>query len=184
MMNIAAIMPLTEDLQGNTLAGFEFKELPVPSRFGQTEAMMNLPTLPLPPHITDIDSARAYIAEQFDVETSRVAPMGESFFTFVDMMPQRVFPFMLTRYPRRRNLRIRYMMTKDLIDLIDPDFADSILWKWGFANALLCHASGQVQGYDSKARHKFGTSSNPKWQSGSGSGIVPKNNGQRRIIHS
>lgn len=169
LMNIAAIMPLTEDLQGNTLAGFEFKELPVPSRFGQTDAMMNLPTLPLPNEITDIDSARAYIAAQFDVEVSRVAPMGESFFTYVDMMPQRVFPFMLTRYPRRRNLRIRYMMTKDLLDLIDPDFADSILWKWGFANAMLCQSSAQVQGYGAKARHNYGASTSSKWHSASAS---------------
>ncbi|MCB9987690.1 MAG: class I SAM-dependent methyltransferase [Rhodospirillales bacterium] len=148
MLNIAAIMPLTEDLQGNTLAGFEFVEMPVPARFGQSEAMLTLPTLPLPASVTDIDSARSYIAAQFDVEVARVAPMGESFFTFIDMTPQRVYPFMLTRYPRRRNLRLRYMATTDLILLTDTDFADSILWKWGFANALLCHASAQVQGYD------------------------------------
>ncbi len=154
LLNIAAIMPLTEDLQGNTLVGFEYKELPVPSRFGQEEAMMNLPTLPLPSHITDIDEARAYIAEQFDVELARVAPMGESFFTLVDMMPQRVFPFMLTRYPRRRNLRMRYMATTDLLDLTDTDFADSILWKWGFANAQLCMGSQQVQGWDSSYRQE------------------------------
>lgn len=172
-MNIAAIMPLTEDLQGNTLVGFEFKELPVPSRFGQEEAMMNLPTLPLPAHITDVEEARAYIAEQFDVELVRVAPMGESFFTFVDMMPQRVFPFMLTRYPRRRNLRMRYMATTDLLDLTDTDFADSILWKWGFANALLCCDNQQVQGWDlgyrQEARNRVFGANQPKYHSASAS---------------
>lgn len=167
LMNIAAIMPLTEDLQGNTLVGFEFRELPVPSRFGQTEPMMNLPTLPLPPDITDIDAARAYVAAQFDVEVARVAPMGESFFTFVDMMPQRVYPFMLTRYPRRRNYRMRYMAQKDLIDLTDTDFADSILWKWGFANALLCQASAQTQGYDYNVGQHAYRQKGPKWQSAS-----------------
>ena len=165
MMNIAAIMPLTEDLQGNTLVGFEFKELPVPSRFGQTEPMMNLPTLPLPPEITDIDAARAYVAAQFDVELARVAPMGESFFTFVDMMPQRVFPFMLTRYPRRRNFRMRYMAQKDLMDLTDTDFADSILWKWGFANALLCQANAQTNGYDYNVGQNAYRQKGPKWAS-------------------
>jgi hypothetical protein len=70
------------------------------------------------------------------------------------MMPQRVFPFMLTRYPRRRNLRMRYMATTDLLDLTDTDFADSILWKWGFANAQLCMGSQQVQGWDSSYRQE------------------------------
>jgi len=169
MMNIAAIMPLTEDLQGNTLVGFEFKELPVPSRFGQDAPMMNLPTLPLPLSITTIDEARAYIAEQFDVEVARVAPMGESFFTFVDMIPQRVFPFALTRYPRRRNLRIRYTTLTHILDLTDTDFADSILWKWGFANALLCQESGQSQGFSVRVdanKRVFGKST-PAWSASS-----------------
>ena len=156
MMNIAAVMPLTEDFQGNTLVGFEFKELPVPSRFGQEQAMMNLPTLPLPVDITDIDAARAYIADQFGVETNRVATMGESFFTMIDMMPQRVFPFALTRYPRRRNMKIKYTTLNDILDITDTDFADSILWKWGLSNAFLCHESGQSQSWmprqDAKSR--------------------------------
>ncbi len=147
LMNIAAILPLTEDLQGRTLVGFEFAELPVPSRFGQDAPMMNLPTLPLPASIATLDDARAYVAEQFDVEPARVAPMGESFFTMSDLMPQRVFPFALTRYPRRRNLRMRYTTLDHILDIIDTDFADSVLWKWGFANALLCHEHAQVQGF-------------------------------------
>jgi len=155
-LNIAAVMPLTEDFQGNTLVGFEFKELPVPSRFGQQDAMMNLPTLPLPASITTIDEARAYVADQFGVETSRVATMGESFFTFVDMMPQRVFPFCMTRYPRRRNMKIKYTTLDHILDLIDTDFADSILWKWGFANAMLCGETGNSQSWlprlDAKSR--------------------------------
>lgn len=171
LQNIAAIMPLTEDFQGNTLVGFEYKELPVPSRFGQDAPMMNLPTLPLPASVTNVDEARAYVAAQFDVELARVAPMGESFFTCVDLMPQRVYPFMLTRYPRRRNLKMKYAAMKDLLDLTDTDFADSILWKWGFANALLCHESGQTQGFTPRqeAHARVFGSKAPKWQSASAS---------------
>ena len=169
LLNIAAIMPLTEDLQGNTLVGFEFKELPVPSRLGQEAPMMNLPTLPLPPHITTIDEARAYIAEQFDIELARVAPMGESFFTFVDMLPQRVFPFMVTRYPRRRNLRMKYVNMDDILELTDTDFADSILWKWGLAQAFLCHETTQINGWGPRmeAQQRVFGKNAPKWQSAS-----------------
>lgn len=182
MMNIAAIMPLTEDHQGNTLVGFEYKELPVPSRFGQEGPMMNLPTLPLPNTITTIDEARAYIAEQFDVELARVAPMGESFFTMVDLMPQRVFPFMLTRYPRRRNLRMKFVNMYDILDLTDTDFADSILWKWGFAHALMCHETAQVSSWAPRAeahQRVFGKNA-AKWQSASASWYKTKAQNDRR----
>jgi hypothetical protein len=182
MMNIAAIMPLTEDFQGNTLVGFEYKELPVPSRFGQEGPMMNLPTLPLPSSITTIDEARAYIADQFDVELARVAPMGESFFTMVDLMPQRVYPFMLTRYPRRRNLRMKFVNMYDILDLTDTDFADSILWKWGLANAFLCHGTTQVSSWAPRAEaHQriFGKNA-AKWQSASASWYKTKAQNDRR----
>ncbi|MBU6234321.1 MAG: methyltransferase domain-containing protein [Alphaproteobacteria bacterium] len=171
MQNIAAIMPLTEDFQGNTLVGFEYKELPVPSRFGQEGPMMNLPTLPLPASVTNIDEARAYIAEQFDVELARVAPMGESFFTMVDLMPQRVYPFMLTRYPRRRNLSMKFRNLYDILDLTDTDFADSFLWKWGLAHAYLCQETAHQSNWAPRAeahQRVFGKNA-AKWESASAS---------------
>lgn len=183
LMNIAAVMPLTEDLQGNTLVGFEFRELPVPSRFGQDAPMMNLPTLPLPASITTIDEARAYVAEQFDIELARVAQMGESFFTFVDMLPQRVFPFCVTRYPRRRNLRMRYTTLDDILDLTDTDFADSILWKWGLAYAHLCHETAQANSWAPRleANARVFGKTGPKWQSASASWHKAKEDGARKI---
>lgn len=182
LQNIAAIMPLTEDFQGNTLVGFEYKELPVPSRFGQEGPMMNLPTLPLPASVTNLDEARAYIAEQFDVELTRVAPMGESFFTLVDLMPQRVYPFMLTRYPRRRNLSMKFRNLYDILDLTDTDFADSFLWKWGLAHAFLCQEAGHQSNWTPRAEAQqrvFGKTA-AKWQSASASWFKAKADNDRK----
>lgn len=171
LQNIAAVLPLTQDLGGNTLIGFELKELPVPSRYGQEAPMMNLPTLPLPASVTSMDEARAYIAEQFDVELKRVAPMGESFYTFVDMMPQRVFPFALTQWPKRRNAKMRLTTLDNIKWITDPDFSDSILWQWGLAQALLCHETGHMELQTPRheaGRRLYGPSA-PRWESGAGS---------------
>lgn len=147
-MNMAVIMPLTADMSGTTLMGFELKEMPVPSRYGQTDPVMNLPTIALPPDITTVDEARAFVATSFEVSLERVAPMGESFYTMVDMMPQRVFPFAITRVPYNKKAHWIYAPLEHLWQVIDTDFSDSILWKWGLSNAFLCQESQQSQGFD------------------------------------
>jgi hypothetical protein len=92
-MNKAVIMPLTKDWNGNVMMGFQLEELPVPSRMGQAGKMVNLPSVNLPKDITSIDEAKIYIAEMFDTSPEYVTQMGESFFTDVDVTPQRLFFF-------------------------------------------------------------------------------------------
>ena len=93
--NTALVVPLTRDLGGEILAGFEARFLPVPERFTGTSASIAAPTFPLPANITNYDLAKEYIAKQFKVTPDRVGKLGESYFTQIDMTPHRIYPFVV-----------------------------------------------------------------------------------------
>lgn len=93
--NTALVIPLTRDLGGEILAGFEAKFLPVPERFTGSSASIAAPTFPLPENITNYDLAKEYIAKQFKVTPDRVGKLGESYFTQIDMTPHRIYPFVV-----------------------------------------------------------------------------------------
>ena len=93
--NTALVVPLTKDLGGEILAGFEARFLPVPERLGGASATIAAPSFPLPDSITNYDLAKAYIAKQFKVSPDRVGKLGESYFAQIDMTPHRIYPFVV-----------------------------------------------------------------------------------------
>ncbi len=140
-INKAVVLALTANLKGQTLAGFEFDEMPVPYRFGQEEPVINLPSFTLPREITTMDEAKAYIAEKFETTPDRVSQMGESFFTCIDVTPQRIFPFAVASAKGGKKLRMFYAPIHDLWKITDQDYKWSFLFKWGLAHMLLCQDS-------------------------------------------
>lgn len=95
-VNTAVVMPMVKDLQGEVLAGVVSEYLPVPQRYKGTGLTMTLPSFTLPKEVTDMDAARRYIAEKFNVDAKFVARMGESYYTHVGMTPHRIYPFVVT----------------------------------------------------------------------------------------
>ncbi|MGE4313196.1 MAG: class I SAM-dependent methyltransferase [Pseudobdellovibrionaceae bacterium] len=91
--NLALVLPLTRDLSGEVLAGVIKDYAPVPERYKGNGTFLNVPSIPLPAHIDNIDSARRYIAEHFKVKPQFVGTLGEPFYQHIGMTPQRVFPF-------------------------------------------------------------------------------------------
>lgn len=95
-LNTAVVLPLVKDLSGEVMAGVVTEYLPVPQRYSGTGMTMTLPSFPLPKEISDVESARLYIAERFKVDPKNVARMGESYFTHIGITPHRIYPFVVT----------------------------------------------------------------------------------------
>lgn len=95
-INTAVVMPMVRDLSGEVLAGVCAEYLPVPQRHRGSGLTMTLPSFRLPKEVTDMDSARRYIAEKFRVDAKFVARMGESYYTHIGMTPHRIFPFVIS----------------------------------------------------------------------------------------
>lgn len=92
-MNIAVVLPLTRKINGEVMAGIVEQFLPVPQRYKGNGYIISCPSLPLPKDITNLEMARKYIAEKFEVPIDCVARMGESFFSHIGVTPQRIYPF-------------------------------------------------------------------------------------------
>ncbi|HEY0901325.1 MAG TPA: methyltransferase domain-containing protein [Micavibrio sp.] len=99
-VNKAVILPLTKSHSGEVLAGFCMEYLPIPQRYSGNGMSMTAPALELPREITNIEMARRYIAEKFEIPVENVARMGESYFCHSGITPQRIFPFAITGLPR------------------------------------------------------------------------------------
>lgn len=92
-MNVAVILPLTRGINGEVMAGIVEQYLPVPQRYKGNGFLVSCPSLPLPKDITNLEMARKFIAEKFEVPVDCVARMGESFFSHISVTPQRIYPF-------------------------------------------------------------------------------------------
>ncbi len=143
-LNVAAILPLAADFEGNVLAGFEFKEMPVPDRMGEKGAMINMPVVPLPASVRTIDDAKLHIAFMFGTFPDKVVQMGESFFTHMDMTPQRIYPFAIAAGTKAGGLKWLYAPLEHLHSIIENDASTSLLWTWGSSYAKMCFQNKQT----------------------------------------
>lgn len=94
-INTALVIPLTKDLSGEVLVGFEARFLPVPERLSGNSAVITAPSFPLPKEIVNGEMAREYVAKQFNVKPERVGKLGESYFCNIDITPHRIYPFVV-----------------------------------------------------------------------------------------
>ncbi len=92
-MNVAVILPLSKQQDGEVMAGVIIDFMPIPQRYQGNGEMITLPTLNLPREIQNMDMARRFIAEKFEIKIEQVAKMGEPYFSHISMTPQRIFPF-------------------------------------------------------------------------------------------
>lgn len=150
-INKAVILPLTRDLDGNAMAGFDLDHMPVPYRMGQREKMINLPSVNLPETVTNIDMAKEFLAEKFDTDADKVALIGPSFFSCIDVTPERIYPFAIARQggwsidPAKF-----YAPIQDLWIFDETDFKWSFLYKWGGALISMAHIGGYGVSYQSR----------------------------------
>lgn len=91
--NTAVILPLTQRINGEVMAGIIEDYLPVPQRYKGNGYILTCPSLPLPKEVTNFELARKYIAEKFEVPVDCVSRMGESYFSHIGLTPQRIYPF-------------------------------------------------------------------------------------------
>jgi SAM-dependent methyltransferase len=121
--NIAILLPLSQDLNGNLLIALEPKVLPVPNRISGDGAMLNAPSIVLPKDVKTIDDAKAFIADKFRLPVDQVGSLGESYFTHTGVTPQRVYPFMLSSVPKAgKGPKWQYMRMKQLYRMINRGF--------------------------------------------------------------
>ncbi len=91
--NTAVILPLTQRINGEVMAGVIEEYLPVPQRYKGNGYIVTCPSLSLPKEVTNFELARKYIAEKFEVPIDCVSRMGESYFSHIGVTPQRIYPF-------------------------------------------------------------------------------------------
>jgi len=77
-MNVAVVLPLTKSINGEVMAGFIEQYLPVPQRYKGNGFALSCPSLTLPLEIENLDQAKKFIADKFEVPLENVARMGES----------------------------------------------------------------------------------------------------------
>lgn len=94
--NIAVVMPLAKNISGEVMAGYMTDYLPIPQRHKGTGLTVTVPSIPLPREVTSMDSARAFIASRFQVKPENVTKLGESYFCYAGLTPQRIYPFAVT----------------------------------------------------------------------------------------
>jgi len=116
--NIAVVLPLSRDWDNNLLVSLEPKVMPVPSRVGGDGVMFNAPSFLLPNNIDSVETAKAFVADKFNIPLEHVGSLGGSYFTHVGVTPQRIYPFTITS-PKtvEYNEGAKYMMVKGLRDL-------------------------------------------------------------------
>lgn len=97
--NVAVIVPLAKNIEGEMSLQVQIKELPIPERHTGNGTTINAQAINLPRTITSMDEARQYVAKNFGVDPDVVIKMGESYFTHPGVSMQRIFPFILTSPP-------------------------------------------------------------------------------------
>jgi SAM-dependent methyltransferase len=141
-INTAVVLPLVRDLNGEVLAGVVTEYLPVPQRYNNTGMITTLPSFPLPKDVTDVDGARRYVADKFNVDPKFVARMGESYFTHIGLTPHRIYPFVVTNirgsYDGFTHGTTQLTMLKDLWKLMYWDNHDSFIKLVSQTYNLMC----------------------------------------------
>lgn len=133
----AALMCLSRRLQGDTLAGFEIADCPVPTRYGKPGKMVRVPTISLPTSLRSMPEAREYIAQKLEVKPQDVIPCGEAVYTHIGVTPQKIFPFLITKSSWFKHYNYVLTPLNDIRRLTQLDNHYSILWYWGAFMAFL-----------------------------------------------
>lgn len=94
-INIAVVLPLTQDLSGEILAGFQMVDYPVPSRLEGQSKQLDAASFVLPRSVKNIFDAKKFIAKQFEVKPNQVGVLGSSYFSENGLTPQRIYPFVV-----------------------------------------------------------------------------------------
>lgn len=92
-LNLAVVLPLTKKINGEVMAGIIEQFLPVPQRYKGNGYLVSCPSLPLPKDVTNMELARKFIADKFEVPIDCVSKMGESYFCHAGVTPRRIYPF-------------------------------------------------------------------------------------------
>lgn len=93
-VNTAVVLPLTKSItSGEVMAGIVTEYLPVPQRHNGSGMTIRAPSFTLPKEVTDIETAKLYVAEKFGVPVEDVFKLGESYFCHSGITQQKIFPF-------------------------------------------------------------------------------------------
>lgn len=93
-VNTAVVLPLTKSItSGDVMAGVVTEYLPVPQRHNGSSTMLRAPSFTLPKEVTDIESAKLYIADKYGVSPEDVFKLGEGYFCHAGITQQKIFPF-------------------------------------------------------------------------------------------
>jgi len=91
--NTAIVLPMCKDMKEDVHAGFFLEQMPVPQLHQPGNLTVTAPKFDLPRHITNLQQAKKYLAEQFGVFPQMVFKIGESYYNHLGITPQKIHPF-------------------------------------------------------------------------------------------
>ncbi len=105
--NSAMIVPLLRDARtGEIMIGLEDRDFPaVQAQEGHSD-MVAIPGLRLPSAVQNLPDVRDYVAQKMGVAAADVQRLGESYFPSMGIMPNRVFPYIVTGAELLKNDRL------------------------------------------------------------------------------
>lgn len=92
-LNIATVLPLNKDTKGLINAGFLIDQMPVPQRHEGNGLTMMAPSFVLPPEANNQRMIKKFLAKRFGVLPDNIVKLGEPYFTFSPLSPQRIHPY-------------------------------------------------------------------------------------------
>lgn len=128
--NIAVVMPLSKNINGEVMSGICTDYMPIPQRYNGSGLTVSVPSFELPNSISSMEQAKRFIAEKFEVDPKYVSPLGPSYFKHLGVTPQRIFPFAVCEAPGGAGHMsgvTEYVNTKGLLSLCYWDNHDSFI---------------------------------------------------------
>ncbi|MBI1327989.1 MAG: methyltransferase domain-containing protein [Alphaproteobacteria bacterium] len=143
--NIVAVLPLVKSHNDEVMAEIVQSFQPVPQRYRGNGMTLSVPSFPIPREIQTPDQLKKFVAAKFEVDPKYVARMGESYFTHIQMTPQRIYPYVInaTRmaFKGQRHGTTSLTNTKDLWKLCYWDNHDSFIKVVSRAYKQFCNNS-------------------------------------------
>ncbi len=142
--NVAVVLPLSKNINGEVMAGICTDFMPVPQRYKGSALTVSVPSFELPNSIDSMEQAKRFIAEKFEVDPKCVSPLGPSYFKHLGVTPQRIFPFAVSEAAGGAGHLAgvtEHVMTAGLLSLCYWDNHDSFIKVVAMAYQQFCQDS-------------------------------------------
>ncbi len=145
--NGAVIVPVLRDGQsGEILIGVKWRDFPAVQAANKTSGLMTLPGFRLSPEVRDMDQLQDQVAARYGIDRASIAPLGEAYFPSMGILPNRVFPCVVSDVSEAFLKKCCFVPLRDVFDRMH-ELEDASLMLAAFRAT---HALGVWSDYQNK----------------------------------